>query len=50
MNQQGRMEKENKALGRDRCENIDTLYIFNNNNNNNNVGLGALGVTSSPHN
>ena len=24
---QGRKEKENKTLGRERCGNIDTLYI-----------------------
>ena len=32
------MEKENKNLGTERWENIDTLYInkYNNNNNNNN--------------
>ena len=27
MNRQGRMEKKNKTLGRERCENIDKLYI-----------------------
>ena len=27
MNRQGRMEKENKTLGTERRENIDTLYI-----------------------
>ena len=27
MDRKGRMEKENKTLGIERCENIDTLYI-----------------------
>ena len=27
MDRQGRMEKENKTLRTERCENIDTLYI-----------------------
>ena len=27
MDCQGRMKKENKTLGTERCENIDTLYI-----------------------
>ena len=27
MDRQGIMEKENKTLGTERCENIDTLYI-----------------------
>ena len=35
MDRQGRMEKENKTLGTEICDNIDTLYINNNNNNNN---------------
>ena len=29
MDQQERMEKENKTLSTERCENIDTLYINN---------------------
>ena len=33
MDQEGIMEKINKALGTERCECIDTLYINNNNNN-----------------
>ena len=27
MDREGRMEKKNKTLGTERCENIDTLYI-----------------------
>ena len=27
MNQQGRLEKKNKTLGREGCETLDTLYI-----------------------
>ena len=27
MSRQGRMEKEDKALGIERCENINTVYI-----------------------
>ena len=27
MDRQGKMDKENKSLGTERCENIDTLYI-----------------------
>ena len=27
MDRQGRMKKENKTLGTERCENIDTLHI-----------------------
>ena len=30
MDRQGRMEKENKTLGTERCENIDTLHINKN--------------------
>ena len=27
MDRQGRMEEENKTLGKERCEKIDTLYL-----------------------